>query len=120
MRPFPPAETLQIFLGDSLAQVRLDPFGLQFSFESGRLIYAENAIIQTEPDGRAWLYDCQTDDRPPVILHRLLGQPIRNVEREDLRLTLTFDDGSLLAILSDLNGCESGAISTTETGYVMF
>ncbi|WP_066782074.1 hypothetical protein [Sphingomonas sp. CCH5-D11] len=120
MRPFPPAETLQIFVGDALAEVRLNPFGLQFSFESERLIHVEHAIIHTEPDGTTWSYDCQADDRPPVILHRLLGRYIRSVEREDLRLTLQFENGSSLAILSDLNGYESGVIVTTEMGYVMF
>jgi hypothetical protein len=55
-----------------------------------------------------------------VILHRLLGPNIHSVEREDLRLTFTFEDGSSLAILSGLNGYESGAIVTAETGHVMF
>jgi hypothetical protein len=120
MRPFPPAKTLQMFVGDALAQVRFDPFGLQFSFESERLINVENAIIHIEPDGTAWSYDCQAEHRPPVILHRLLGPNIHSVEREDLRLTFTFEDGSSLAILSGLNGYESGAIVTAETGHVMF
>jgi len=120
MRPFPPAQTLQIFVGDALGQVRIDPFGLQFKFESERLIYVEYAIIHKEPDGTAWPYDCQADDRPPVILQRLLRRKIRSVGRNDLQLTLTFEDGSSLAILSELNGYESGAIVAMEIGYVMF
>jgi hypothetical protein len=51
MQPFPPAADLAKFEGDSIAQVRLDPHGVQFVFESRRLIAVEYQIEQIEPDG---------------------------------------------------------------------
>jgi hypothetical protein len=120
MHPFPPAATLQCFVGDAIAQVWLDPYGVQFKFESRRWLAAELRIEQFEPDGTVWGYNCEAADGPPLILHRLLYRRIVAVEREDLRLTFRIEDGSALAILSDLGSYESGQIEAPETGYIVF
>ena len=57
---------------------------------------------------------------PPLVLHRLLYKPIVAVERDDLRLTFKIDDGSALAVLSELGPYESGHIETSELGLVVF
>ena len=110
MHPFPPAEELQCFVGDAIAQVSLDPYSVQFSFKSTRRLVAEQRIEHVEPDGTVWTYDCQAEERAPVILHRLLYRPIVAVEREDLRLTFRLDDGSALSVVSELGSYESGHI----------
>ena len=120
MRPFPPADDLQCFVGDAIAQISLDPFSIQLSFESTRRLLAEFAIEQIEPNGTLWAYGCQAADGPPLILHRLLYRRIVAVEREDLRLTFKIDDGSALAIVADIGPYESGHIETPETGLVVF
>jgi hypothetical protein len=120
MQSFPPASDLQCFVGDEIAQVKLDPNGLQFSFQSKRLLAAEAGVEQTEPDGTVWPYDCQAADGPPLILHRLLYRRIVAVEREDLRLTFRFEDGSALAILAEISGYESGHIYLSETRFIVF
>jgi hypothetical protein len=120
MHPFPPAEDLQYFVGDAIAQVSLDPYAVQFSFESLRRLVAEQRIEHAEADGTVWEYDCQAAEGPPLILQRLLYRPIVAVEREDLRLTFRFDDGSALTVVSELGPYESGHIETPEKGFVVF
>lgn len=120
MRPFPPAEDLQCFLGDAIAQVSLDPYGVQFNFESMRRLVAEFSIEQVEPDGTTWVYDCEAAKGASLILHRLLYRRITGVEREDLRLTFKIEDGSSLIILADIGPYESGHIDAPETGFLVF
>jgi hypothetical protein len=108
MHPMPPAEHFQPLIGDEIAQVCLDPYQVQFAFSSGRLLVAEHVIEHIEPDGTTHGYDCQSSDKPPVLLHRLLSGPIVAVEREELALTLRFEDGSALRIYSMLGPYESG------------
>ena len=120
MRPFPPTAELQCFVGDAITQVCLDPFALQFSFESPRRLVAELRVEQLEPTGTEWAYDCKASEGCPLILHRLLGRRIVRVDREDLRLTFKFEDGSALTIVADIGPYESGHIDTPETGFVVF
>jgi hypothetical protein len=42
------------------------------------------------------------------------------VEREDFRLTFRIDDGSALAVLSELGPHESGHIQAPEVGFAVF
>jgi hypothetical protein len=120
MHPFPPAEELQCFVGDAIAQVSLDPHAVQFSFESSRRLVAEQRIEHVEADGTVWAYDCQEAKGAPVVLQRLLYRPIVRVERDDLRLTFRVDDGSSLTVVSELGPYESGHIETPEMGFVVF
>lgn len=120
MHPFPPAEELKCFVGDAIAQVSLDPYAIQFSFESMRRLVAEQRIEHVEPDGTLWRYDCQAAEGPPLILHRLLYRRIVAVERDDLRLTFRIDDGSALSVWSELGPYESGHIEAPETGFAVF
>jgi len=120
MQPFPPVAELQDFVGDAIAQVWLDPHGVQFVFESMRRLVAEQRIEHSEPDGRIWAYDCEAGAGPPLILHRLLYRRIVGVEREELRLTFRFEDGSTLAILSELGPYESGHFCAADGDIVVF
>lgn len=83
-------------------------------------MFVEHRIEHSEPDGTVWAYDCQAEERAPVVLQRLLYLPIVAVEREDLRLTFQMDDGSSLAVMSDLDGYESGHIVAPELPFTVF
>ena len=120
MQPFPPAQELQCFVGDAIAQVSLDPYAVQISFESMRRLVAEHRIEHVEPDGTVWGYDCEAANGPPLIVHRLLYRRIVAVEREELRLTFRIEDGSALTVLADIGPYESGHIDAPETGFVVF
>ena len=120
MHPFPPTEQLQCFVGDAIAQVWLDPYSVQFRFESKRHLVAEQRVEHVEADGTVWAYDCQAAEGSPLVLQRLLYRRIVAVEREALRLTFRLDDGSALSVVSELGPYESGQIQTPERGFVVF
>jgi hypothetical protein len=120
MQPFPPAEALQCFVGDAIAQVCLDPYAVQFYFESKRRLVAEYRIEHAEPGGKVWGYDCVAAEGSPACLQRLLYRPIIAVERDDLRLTFRIEDGSALMIHSDIGPYESGHIDAPETSFAVF
>ena len=120
MRPFPPEAELQCFLGDAIAQISLDPHGVRFTFESMRRVVAEFGIEQVDPNGTVWSYDCEAAQGPPLILHRLLYRRVIAIERAELRLTLRFEDGSALVVLTDQGPYEGGHIEAPELGLVVF
>ncbi|WP_164156986.1 hypothetical protein [Sandarakinorhabdus rubra] len=120
MHPFPSASTLDAFIGDEVAQVWLDPYGVRFIFESQSQIYAETSVMQIEPNGKEWLYECVGHDGAPVVFHRLLNKPIVSVEREDLRLILRMEDGSALVVYSELGSHESGHIIMGSGDFIVF
>jgi hypothetical protein len=51
MHPMPPAEEIERFVGDSIAQVRFDPHAVQFAMESTWTIYAMAGLSHKEPTG---------------------------------------------------------------------
>lgn len=120
MYPFPPDEQLRIFAGDAIAQISLDPHGVQLNFDGGRHVVAYHRIEHFEPNGTIWGYDCEAAEGPPLLLHRLLCRRVITVEREEFRFTLRFEDGSALAVLSELGPFECGHIQAPEIGIVIF
>ncbi len=120
MQPFPPAQSLERLRGDSIAQVWLDPFGVRLLFESQLQIYVEEGLEHLEADGSLWSYECQSENRRPLVLQRLLYRPIEDVERQDYRLTLSFGDGVTLSILGSEGQYESGHIKTPEGAFEVF
>jgi hypothetical protein len=120
MHPFPPASILDAFRGDAVAQVWLDPYGVRFIFESEKQIYAESSVLQIEPNGTEWFFECVGHDGAPVVFHRLLYKRIVIAEREDLRLTLRMEDGSALVIVSELGPYESGHIIMHTGDFTVF
>ena len=120
MQPFPPLQVLARLRGDSIAQVWLDPFGVRLLFESKVQIYVEEALEHVERDGTLWSYDCQSEDRRPLVLQRLLYKPIRDVQRDDYRLTLLFEDGVSLSVLAREGQYESGHLQMPEGTFDVF
>ncbi|WP_020175089.1 hypothetical protein [Methyloferula stellata] len=120
MKPFPPAADLTKFEGGSIAQVRLDPHGVQFAFDSGRLIVAEYRIEQIEADGSRYPYECLAQNGSPLILHRLLYRRIEAIRRADLNLTFEIEGGSLLTVFADIGPYESGNISGPDYPFTIF
>lgn len=120
MHPFPPASALDVFRGDAVAQVWLDPYGVRFIFESGKQIYAETSVLQIEPNEAEWLFECVGHDGAPVVFHRLLYKQVVFVEREELRLTLRMEDGSALVIGAELGPYESGHIIMQGGDFTVF
>ena len=120
MQPFPPLQNLERLRGDSLAQVWLDPFGIRLLFESKVQIYVEEVLEHRDQDGTVWTYDCQAEERRPVVLQRLLYKSVQQVRREDYRLTLLFEGGATLSILAREGQYESGHVQTPEGTFDVF
>lgn len=109
MYAFPPASELDHLIGDTLMQVCLDPFSLQFRFEHST-ITSERAVEHIEPDGTAWSYRCVAAEAPATRLHQLVGRRVTALSGAGMRLSITFDDGAALIIISDLGPYEAGQI----------
>ena len=103
-----------------LAQVLLDPFQVQFRFESGRCLVAALRIEHVEPNGTVRPCGCSASEGPTLLLHRLLQRTVAAVAREDLCLTLTFYDGSALRVFSDLGPYEAGQLWAPDGSLVVF
>lgn len=109
MQPFPPASELSHLIGDSLEQVRLDPYSTQFLFERTKIL-AVLALEHVEPDGTEWRYENVADQSGPSLLHRLVGDKVRSLQVDPLRLTIEFESGALLRLFADLEPYEAGTI----------
>ena len=120
MEPFPPAAELAPFIGDAIAQVCLDPHGVQFSFDSGRRLVSEYRLEHSMPDGTSLVYECVAHEGPPLLLHRLLYKKIVALRRNDLSLTFEIEDGSSLTIFADIGPYESGNITGPGFSFTVF
>jgi hypothetical protein len=110
MYEFPPVSELNSLIGETLTQVGLDPYGIQFRFDPSH-ITAEFAVEQIEPDGAVWYYRCVAAEGSPIMLHRLVGKIIASIESEGLRLKIGFDNGARLHVLSQIGPYECGTMS---------
>lgn len=121
MHTMPPVEQIASFIGDAIAQIRLDPYAVQLAFESMRQIDVNKRLEHVEPDGTIWKYSCHAANGEPLVLHRLLQKRIIAVERDNLHITLKIEDGSSLSIFSEIGPYESGVIWEAEkVDWVVF
>jgi hypothetical protein len=122
MHQFPPNADLQFLLGETLGQIALDPWSLQFRFAGGGQITVEGRIEHVDASGATHSHDCQKRTGEALYLHQLLQHPITAVDAEPLCLSLTFADGAILRIFTVLGGFECGQIIflTRGHGYFVF
>jgi hypothetical protein len=120
MKPLPPVGELLHFQGDSITQIKLDPHGVQFQFESGWRLDARDDIQHLDREGTIWFYDGVAADGPPLVLHRLLYKPITAIDRQELSLTFNIEDGSCLTIFSEICPYESGVFWAPDGSYIVF
>jgi hypothetical protein len=110
MHAFPPAEDLQFLIAEEIGQICLDPWSLQFRFARGGQITAEGKIEHIDESGLAHWHDCGNRSGEALYLHQLLKHPISAVGAEPLCLSLTFANGAVLRIYTDLGPYECGQI----------
>ena len=114
----PPVSTLQALIGETLGQVCLDPFGVQFKFDLWCL-NVQYEIEHTHPDGSSQRYSCVATEGPPLLLHRLLQDSVSDVHREDLYFSFNFQSGAVLTIFTELSQYECGQLCRLEQPLVM-
>ena len=118
MHPFPPVHQLPRFPGMMIYSVGFGPYQLDLWFGalpatpgcSQAKICVEHKVEHKEADGTVWIYDCQAQERPPTVLHRLCSKEITSLDRTDTSLVFNLSDGSALTVLTELDGNESGQI----------
>jgi hypothetical protein len=123
MHPFPPAADLQFLVGDQIAQIALDPYDIQFRLSSGCRITVEHRIEHVDERGVVHLHDCMSGSREALYLHQLLQHPVSSVDTEPLCLSLTFKNGAVLRVFSEIGSYECGQIFPSEgsgRGFIVF
>jgi hypothetical protein len=120
MHQMPPSADLQFLLGEALGQIALDPWSLQFRFADGGQITVEGRIEHVDAGGLTHSHDCQKPTGEALYLHQLLQHSITAVDAEPLCLSLTFANGAILRIFTELGGFECGQIIFLERGHGYF
>jgi hypothetical protein len=123
MYRFPPTADLQFLVGEEVGQIELDPWSLQFRFAGGGQITVVGRIDHIDEGGLTHSHDCRTRAGEALYLHQLLQHPIAVVGAEPLCLSLTFANGAILRIFSDLGPYECGQIFPPEKsklGFIVF
>lgn len=116
MHPFPPTADLQFLIGEELGQVALDPYSLQFHFDSGCHITVEGRIEHVDENGQVHPHNCQERSGAGIYLHNLLQHRIESLDAQPYCLSLVFENGAILRIFSDNGQYECGQIRRTGAG----
>ncbi len=121
MHAMPLYEDLTPFIGDQISQIRLDPYGVQFSFDSGSHLSVGHRLEHCEPAGDQYSYGCVASEGAAISLHCLIQRRVASLEREELAFTLCFQNGAWLKIHSKLGPYECGTIAGGKfAGYFVF
>jgi hypothetical protein len=119
MHPFPPSDDLRFLVGQTISQIALDPFSLQFRFADGGQVTVEGRIEHVDASGVTHSYDCQKRINEALYLQQLLQQSITVAETEPHCLSLIFESGAVLRIFTELSGLECGQI-VKDHRYIVF
>ena len=119
MHPFPEAAKLQFLVGEELEQVCLGPWQIQLNFHKAR-IHVEHDLEHVDKSGAVRRHNTDEDRPSPIFLHRLLGQSVRKVEVEPFCLTVTFDGGDMIRVISEDGPYECGQIYDEHGGLTVF
>ena len=112
MYPFPPKEEISFLIGETLSQIRINPFSIDLVFERNSVLTAEFAIEHRPAIGEQTRYDLQKMvHAPPITFHHCIGRKIVDLAVADTRLQLKFDGGDVVWVYSHLGQHESGQIA---------
>jgi hypothetical protein len=123
MHPFPQSSELQFLVGRELCQIALDPHSVQFRWAEGGQITVTGDMEHIDESGATHAYDSTAFTGPPLLLHRLLQKKVVMLEVQPLRLTLGFEGGQQLRLLSEEGPWECGVIQIGESpkdGWIVY
>ncbi len=107
MNEFPSEKDLAFLNGLVVCNVILHPYSIDFTFDDGTFLVVEHELEHIHDNGRCDRFDIQKGFGP-VDLHKVVNRQIVGYEREPLQLTVRFDNGHSLRIISILGPYESG------------
>jgi len=118
MHRFPPVEDLRYLVGTTLTQITVDPYQVSFLLtDDGRAttLTSQYAFEFEQPNGQVEVYrpDRKSSNFSPVHFHQLLDSKVQSIDLspDGLRLTLRFERGLQLTVLSELDSYEAGTIA---------
>ena len=118
MHRFPPVDELRYLVGTTLTQITVDPYQVSFLLTDDRgetTLTSGYAFEFRQSNGHAEVHrpDQKSSNFGPCHFHKLLDGAVVGVElsADELRLCLSFAEGSKLTIFSDLGGYEAGTIA---------
>ena len=123
MHPFPQSSELQFLVGKELRQIALDPHSVQFRWAEGGQITVTGKIEHVDESGNTRSYDCTAYTGPPLLLHRLILKKIVMLEVQPLCLTLGFEGGQQVRLLSEEGPWECGVIwigDSIDDGWIVY
>lgn len=106
-------------MGETLTHIQLSRHQLDFHFENVR-ITCEYMVEYVAADGASMRHDIQALLGATIGFHRCIDREVVALDVEELRLSLRFDDGSVLRIESELGPYESGQIGSQRVGLIVF
>ncbi|UDF04415.1 hypothetical protein [Asticcacaulis sp. AND118] len=77
---------------------------------NGCQIDSSQTVIYTAADGSHTIHDKEWFNEQPIAFHNLLEKRLLDVGTSGLVMTLVFEGGDQLAITSDLQPYEAGAV----------
>jgi hypothetical protein len=111
MHPFPPGDQLNFLVGAELGSITIHPYSIDFRFVDGTGLTAEQGIEYVDEHGHRHTHAPQDHLGPdPLSFHALLQDRIAQVRVEAYHLTLVFESGRRLTVLSEAGPYESGQI----------
>jgi hypothetical protein len=119
MHTFPETLKLQFLVGAELEQVCFALWQIQFNFNKGRII-VEGELEHLDKAGKVRRHNTDEDRLSPFFLHHLFVQKVRLIEVEPFRLTLAFDGGDIIRILTDEGPYECGHIYDEDGQLTIF
>tara|TARA_B100001057_G_C22513053_1_gene818712 strand:- start:203 stop:562 length:360 start_codon:yes stop_codon:yes gene_type:complete len=119
MHPFPHAKEIQFLVGAELEQVCLGRWQVHFIFDKAR-ICVEGDLEHVGKSGTLHRHNTDENRLSPIYLHQLLGQKVQLIDVEPYCLSLAFDSGDIIRILSDEGPYECGQIYDEEGQVTVF
>jgi hypothetical protein len=112
MTPFPESARVQFLLnGDCwITQIVLNATTMAFQFANGCRIDVGGALSYLPPSGDRIDYAQEWFHGQPILFHSLFEKRLVDVTTNGLVMTLSFENGALLLIHSDLSPYEAGAV----------
>jgi hypothetical protein len=117
MKEFPEQAELQFLVGRSVSNVIFQPYSIDITFDDNSYIVAEHLLEYVGQHGAVERLNPQ-EGFGATALHSIVTRVVTSVIRQPFSLTLRFDNGHSLNVLSIPGRYESGQIWTRGDYFV--
>jgi len=114
MQEFPGTTELQFPLGLRVSGLIFQPFSMEVIFDAGTSLVSEHSLEYEPANGEPEILDIQKG-LDKTSIHKIVDHQIVCFERTPFSLSLLFDDGQKLRVISVPGPLESGHFSRGKT-----